>query len=140
MTAIERVVLDANVLVSAVIAQGPSYRIVARWLEQGSIEVVVCPTLLAEVDDVLGRTRIRSRISPVVAERFLATLRRVAVVVDDPDSGVVRTRDPNDDYLVALASEHSVDFIVTGDKDLLEWPDQRPPVITPSAFDSLMGE
>ncbi len=29
---------------------------------------------------------------------------------------------------------------LTGDKDLLEWLDQHPPVLTPSAFDRLIGE
>jgi hypothetical protein len=29
---------------------------------------------------------------------------------------------------------------VTGDKDLLEWPGQRPPVLTPAAFAEQMGE
>ena len=135
-----KVVLDANVLVSAVIARGASYRIVTRWLEQGDLEVVVCPALLAEVDDVLGRPRIQKRIEPELSQRYLATLRRIADVVADPDSVASRIRDPDDDYLVALAREHDADFIVTGDKDLLEWPEQRPPVITPSVFDDLVGE
>jgi len=33
-----KVVLDANVLVSAAILTGPSYRLVARWLDQGDLE------------------------------------------------------------------------------------------------------
>ena len=135
-----KVVLDANVLVSAVIAQGASHRIVIRWLEQGDLEVVVCPTLLAEVDDVLNRPRIQKRIEPELSQRYLATLRRVADVAADPESAAALTRDPDDDYLVALAREHSVDYIVTGDKDLLEWPEQRPPVITPAEFDDLLRE
>ena len=44
-----KVVLDANVLVSAAIQTGPSHRLVARWLDRGGIEVVICPALLAEV-------------------------------------------------------------------------------------------
>ena len=48
------------------------------------------------------------------------------------------TRDVDDDYLVALAREHSADFIVTGDKDLLEWEDQTPPAITPAAFEQAL--
>jgi putative PIN family toxin of toxin-antitoxin system len=140
LTAIVKVVLDANVLVSAVIAQGASHRIVARWLEQGDLEVVVCPALLAEVDDVLGRPRIQKRIEPELSQLYLATLRRIADVVADPVSVASHTRDPDDDYLVALAREHGADYIVTGDKDLLEWPEQRPPVIAPAVFEQLMGE
>jgi hypothetical protein len=44
----------------------------------------------------------------------------------------------DDDYLVALAREHGVDRIVTGDKDLLEREYQQPPVITPAAFEELL--
>lgn len=133
-----KVILDANVLISAVIQAGPSYRIVARWLDDGALEVVVCPALLAEVESVLGRPRLRKRVDPGVADLFLATVRRIANVVADPASVVAETRDPDDDYLVALAREHGVDWIVTGDKDLLEWEGQKPPAITPAAFEELL--
>jgi predicted nucleic acid-binding protein len=39
----------------------------------------------------------------------------------------------------ALASDNEADCIVTGDKDLLEWPEQRPSVLTPAAFAVLVG-
>ncbi len=133
-----KVVLDANVLVSAAIQAGPSYRIVARWLDEGALEAVVCPVLLAEVEDVLGRPRIRKRVDSSVARLFMDTVRRIADVVADPESIVAETRDPDDDYLVALAREHGADWIVTGDKDLLEWDDQTPPAITPAAFEALL--
>lgn len=40
--------------------------------------------------------------------------------------------------LVALARAHDANFIVTGDKDLLEWEVQQPPVITPAAFETML--
>ena len=135
-----KVVLDANVLVSAVIAQGASYRLVSRWLDRAALDVVVCPALLAEVEDVLGRPRIQKRIDAELAGLYLATIQRIAELVADPMSVAAHTRDVDDDYLVALAREHGADYIVTGDKDLLEWPEQRPPVITPAAFEALLGE
>jgi putative PIN family toxin of toxin-antitoxin system len=133
-----RVVLDANVLISAVIQAGPSYRIVSRWLDAADLDVVICPAVLAEVEAVLGRPRLQQRIEPALAQLYLATVRRIANLVDDPVSIVAATRDPDDDYLVALARQHQVDYIVTGDKDLLEWDDQVPPVITPAAFEDLL--
>lgn len=95
MNAKVKVVLDANVLVSAAIQAGPSYRIVARWLDDGALEAVVCPALLAEVEGVLDRPRLRKRVDPGVADLFLATVRRIADVVDDPASVVAETRDPD---------------------------------------------
>ena len=133
-----KVVLDANVLVSAVIQAGPSYRIVSAWLDENSLDALVCPALLAEVEDVLGRRRLRKWVPPGLADLYLATLRRTADVVADPAVVEPETRDSDDDYLVALACEHDADYIVTGDKDLLEWEDQTPPVITPAAFEELL--
>ena len=127
-----------NVLVSAAIQSGPSYRLVARWLDRGGIEVVICPALLAEVEDVFDRPRLRKRVDPELAQLYMATVRRIADVVSDPAPIASTTRDVDDDYLVALGREHSVDWIVTGDKDLLEWEDQMPRAITPAAFEELL--
>ena len=79
-----------------------------------------------------------TRIELGVAERFVDTLRTLVDLVDDLVDVVVATRDRDDDYLVALARAHHADFIVTGDRDLLEWADQQPPVITPAAFETLL--
>jgi len=137
-----RVVLDANVWVSAAIRTGPAHQIVQSWLAgSAAFDVVICPELIAEVEEVLTqRPRMRKWIALDVAERFVETLRVLADVVPDPAEVEATTRDMDDDYLVALAREHNADYIVTGDKDLLEWPEQRPPVLAPAALAELMGE
>jgi predicted nucleic acid-binding protein len=51
------------------------------------------------------------------------------------------TRDPTDDYLVALARREHADAIVSGDLDLREAGIDNPPVWTPrQATDRLIGE
>ena len=55
-----RVVLDANVLISAAISRGPSHRIVRAWLHDQRFELVICDRLLDEVRTVLTeRSRLR---------------------------------------------------------------------------------
>lgn len=44
------------------------------------------------------------------------------------------SRDPDDDYLVALAEAAEVDALVAGDKDLLTARPAIVPVVTPRAF------
>ncbi len=56
-------------------------------------------------------------------------------LVDDPGGTRSETRDPTDDYIIALARENDAVLIVSGDKDLLEWEKQEPPVMTPSQFE-----
>ena len=133
-----RIVIDANVFVSAAIAQGPSHRVVQAVTLFEHHEAIVCPTLLEEIEDVLSRPRLLKRISGDRARRYLGDLRIMTTRVLDPIEIAAHTRDPDDDYLVALAREHNADYIVTGDKDLLEWPEQRPPVVTPAAFEALL--
>jgi len=43
--------------------------------------------------------------------------------------------DPNDDYLIALARANDAEVIISGDKDLLDWELQQPPVVTPAQFE-----
>jgi len=133
-----RVVVDANVFVSAVISRGPSHRIVAAIFMSQGVSAVVCPALLAEVSSVLNRPRLQKRLSSGRAQEFMDDLVTLVDMVTDPVDVRPMTRDPKDDYLVALATEHGVDFIVTGDKDLLEWEEQSPPVVAPAAFEQLL--
>ena len=132
-----RVIIDANVFVSAVIQRGASHRIVAAWLAgSADFEVVMCPELLGEVREVLmTRPRLRKWISLQNATLFVETIEAVVDLVEDPGEVEPETRDPNDDYLIALARTHDVDVVVSGDKDLLEWNEQRPPVMTPADFE-----
>ena len=119
-----RVVLDANVCVSAATHKGPAHRIVLGWLDRQPFELVICPALLAEVRSVLTeRPRLRRWIDLKTAMTLIETLDATADFSPDPILSTAFTRDPKDDYLVALARTERADFIVTGDKDLLDWPE-----------------
>lgn len=135
-----RVVLDANVLISAAISEGPSHRIVQGWLRDQTFELVTCDQLLGEVRSVLTeRPRLRKWISMEAAERYLGTLATIADVRPDPAPGPALTRDPDDDYVIHLARAHNAEVIVSGDADLLEWDEQDPPVIPPAEFETRLS-
>jgi putative PIN family toxin of toxin-antitoxin system len=129
-----RVVLDANVLVSAALARHPAAPAVGAFdaLLDARIEAVGCATLLGEVAAVLGRERLQRYLSMDEARRFVADLAGVMTLVADPPlPHPAVCRDPDDDYLVALARVCLVDALVTGDRDLLELQDIGVAVITP---------
>ena len=73
-----------------------------------------------------------------VAELYVETIAAVADLVPDPGEIIPLIRDSDDDYLIALARIHDAELIVSGDRDLLEWEEQRPPVVTPAAFAQLI--
>jgi putative PIN family toxin of toxin-antitoxin system len=135
-----RVVVDANVFISAVINPlGPPGRLVDS-ARRGQYVLVASPLLITEVEEVLGRDRLRRRLPPGAAERFLVELRALVELVPDPRQPLSHvTRDPDDDYLPALAKEADVDCLITGDADLTDLTGVVPPVSTPAAFLSRLG-
>ncbi|MBI2324547.1 MAG: putative toxin-antitoxin system toxin component, PIN family [Chloroflexi bacterium] len=130
-----RAVLDPNVLISALLSpSGRSAALVGRWLA-GEFELVVSEKLLAELRRALAYPKLRSHISDEEAAAFIELLGRTATSVEDPATSPRRSRDPGDDYILALA-EASAATVVTGDDDLLVLADV--PVLSPAAFlDSL---
>lgn len=132
-----RFVLDANVLVSALLSRtGAPARLLEHWLA-GEFEVVVCEALLVELERALGYTKLRRRISDEDAAQFVTLLRDIGELVPDPtDPPPVHSPDSEDDYLIALAArEHA--HIVTGDAHLLTLREAAP-VLSPAEAPELI--
>ena len=128
-----RAVLDANVLVSALISRvGAPARLVELWLE-GEVELVVCETLLDEVQRTLNQPKIRSRVASEDATRFVRLLRELGEVVANPDGPPpLHSDDPGDDYLLALAARERTP-LVSDDAHVLALSDKLP-ISSPRAF------
>ena len=126
--------MDPGVLISGLIsAQGAPRSLLWLWLE-GLFELIVCPTLLAELERVLQRPKFRPYVTPPEVRAYVALLQRLSSVEPDPEIEAGLTPDPGDDYLVALARVAGAHFIVSGDPHLTEFKRASPPVLTPKAF------
>lgn len=131
-----RALLDANVLISAVIRpSGPPGQIVTALLAQ-TFEAVLSPAIIAEVETALALPRIRKYLrEPDEALRWLADIVVLADLVQDTDAVTGVCRDPADDAVLAAAIEGRANLIVTGDDDLLVLGDYRGiKILTPRAF------
>ena len=96
--------------------------------------LIVCPSLLAELEPVLPRAKFRPYVTTPEIRAYVALVRRLSSVKPDPDVAHRLTPDPGDDYLVALACVAAADFLVSGDPHLTELKQANPPVLTPKAF------
>lgn len=117
-----RAVLDANVLVSALIRpQGPPGQIVLRLLEDRAFALVTSSAILAEVRRALAYPRVRKHIvaSDEELDLWVASLGLIAEPVDGSLRIKAVAEDPEDDKYIAAALEGSAQFIVTGDAHLL---------------------
>ena len=121
-----RAVLDPGVLVSALInPDGSPARLLAE-ARDGGVELVVSPLLLGELEEVLRRPKFRRYADLDTVRDFVDLVRRVGLHVPDPDGQPpLRSADPDDDYLIALAHRQSA-LLVSGDRHLLELTDGAP--------------
>ena len=127
-------VLDPGVLIAGVITpRGLCAQLLRRWLA-GECELVVSPALLAELEEVLLRPKFRRYLGEEEARDFVQLVAATAQLVPDPPAQAGLTRDPDDDYLIALARAAGVDALVSGDPDLTSVPDPVPPIVTPRAI------
>ena len=95
--------------------------------------------LIAELDRVLGYPKIERLIPTAEARGLVAWIEAEASVAEDPTgSPAIRSEDPGDDYLIALAAGERA-ALVSGDKHLQALSD-RMPIFTPAEFYALLEE
>ncbi len=114
-----RVILDTNILCSALITPGGlADRLYLAWRNR-LFALVTSEEQLEEFRRVTRYPRVRQYIEPAAAGTLHNELRRLAVLL--PELPVIEVcRDPWDDFLLAMAQAGKADFLVTGDKrDLL---------------------
>ena len=115
-----QIVLDTNVLVSALLkANSTPAAIVTLWRE-GKLEVLISHEILVEVQRVLDYPHIRDKVTPAQRKAFLALLTTAGTMLEPPDKSSFVLADPDDDKFIFLALAGGAETIVTGDKHLLE--------------------
>jgi putative PIN family toxin of toxin-antitoxin system len=129
-----RAVADTNVWVAAAVAPAGVCGCLLTAALQSRWKPVVSPLLVDELRTVLLRPKFRRWLSLDEVGRFVADLAAIGDNVDDPAAGPRRrSRDPDDEFLLALAEAADVEALVSGDSQLLELR-TIPPVVTPAAF------
>ncbi len=113
------VVLDVNWYISACINR-QSRRTLFRFILQNPLLTVYYSNdLLREFERVICQTRFRKFIRLAHVHRLLELGRSHTEKVECAESPTM-VRDPNDNYLLGVCDCCAADFLVTGDKDLLD--------------------
>lgn len=111
-----RIVLDTNILVSALISgEGPPGQLLAAVRREG-ITLVTSEFQIEELRAVLAREHLKPYIRVEEADDLLYHLRAVGMVADELPE-VTASRDPKDNPILAAAVAGQADLLVSGDKD-----------------------
>lgn len=115
-----RAVIDTNVLISGLFWRDAPHALLEQ-VRVGALGLISSPALLAELADVLSRSKFAAILvrTNTSRERVLAEVKRLAEVFEPSPLLQPVCRDPDDDGLLALAIAAQADLIVSGDNDLL---------------------
>lgn len=128
-----RVVLDTNIIVSALIYKGLPARVLELF-ENNQIEITISPEIELEVFTVLARFSV----DKITVSSLQSLLEQKAIRVV-PTTKVTVCRDPKDNMLLGACGKSRADFLVTGDRDLLTLKIfKSTKIVTPKEFLKLL--
>ena len=112
-----KVIIDTNLWISFLI--GRKLSCLLSLLSHPNFELVVSQELLDEIREVSSRPKLMRYFSHEQIA-LLSDFMSEETQIYQLENIKPRCRDPKDDYLLELAIVSKADYLVTGDKDLLE--------------------
>jgi len=128
-----RVIFDTNVWISFLIGKRLSF--IKSYIASGQILIVTTPRLLDEIKEVTSRERLKKYFPQESVSELIELLETIAEQIEIKPTHFIN-RDPKDNFLLDLIDFSKADYLVTGDKDLLDHnPFRTAIILTPANFE-----
>ncbi len=125
-----KVILDTNILISG-IGFGGKPREILNLILDDKIEAITSQILLAELEDVIGKKFPKLAYSFTLIERQIKEKFKIV----KPRKSLSISRDKDDNRVLEAALEGKCDYIITGDRDLLDLKNfKNIKIVTPDIF------
>ncbi|NEQ35776.1 MAG: putative toxin-antitoxin system toxin component, PIN family [Okeania sp. SIO3I5] len=126
-----RIILDTNVLISAVLKGRKSREIIQLISDRYDMDWIVSQEILAEYQEVLNRRKLK--LTNEVRQEWFDKIETVTKLIE-VNLMVDFKRDLKDAKFIALAMASEADFLITGDKDFSEMRELPKTVIVSVSF------
>lgn len=129
------VVVDTNVIVSALLKPQSKPELVLRLFFSNYAQLYFSDDIMAEYREVLSRDRFRRYISLELVNGFLEELKTVGALVEPQEKIDVIKADPSDNMFLECAVAAKADFLITG--NLRHFPSKafrRTKIVHPEEF------
>ena len=137
-----RVVLDANIYISALISnKGNPAKIINKWLA-GQFDVLISQPIVDEILRVTNYKRIQKKYAKVRENRleFVELIIEQGIWEESSETLTVVSADESDNRYVECAVAGNAQYIVSGDEHLLGVGEyQGIIIVTPATFLTLLG-
>ena len=112
-----KLIIDTNLWVSFIISNKQS--LLDQFLFTGDTRLLFSTELITEIRQTIIKPRLKKYFETNALEEMFSTFEPFIDLIEVV-SIVTICRDPKDNFLLALAKDGKADYILTGDKDLLE--------------------
>jgi uncharacterized protein len=131
-----RLVVDTNVMISFLI--GKRLRKLKDRLSDSSIRLIITEQLIKEIKLVTSRPKFIKYFNKLDVNEFLELISLIGLSYKIQNIPEI-CRDPKDNFLLCLCDIGNADYLVTGDKDLLDLQEYKSTkIITASAFEEIL--
>lgn len=131
-----KVIFDTNVWISFLIGKRLSF--LKEYLANGEIQIITTEQLIIEIKEVTRRKKLKKYFSSKSVAELIDLLETIADKVKIKPTHFIN-KDPKDNFLLDLIDFSKADYLVTGDKDLLEHnPFKTAKIITPTDFEKII--
>ena len=138
MTVLTEVVLDTNILISAIVFGGKPRQILEAAVK-GQIQLVLSDEIIKEMRGVLEGKKFQH--PSEIMDLIINELEDHAEIVKPKERITVLEKDPENNRVLECAQEAQADYIVSGDKHLLEIEDfKETKILTPEEFLDILDE
>jgi len=113
----KNVILDTNLWISFLISK--DYSFLDNYVLKGKVKLVFSEELFSEFISIAERPKFKKYFSNSDVDKLIQTIDKYGILIK-VTSEIKLCRDIKDNFLLNLAIDSNADFLVTGDKDLLE--------------------
>jgi len=112
-----KIIIDSNIWISFLI--GKSLLGLQNHIDSNNVKIITCNEQIIELSEVFKKPKLKKYFTKEQISEFFELLD------ESSDCMVISTksnicRDPKDNYLVSLALDSKANFLITGDKYLLD--------------------
>lgn len=129
-----RVIFDTNVWISYLI--GKRLSSITTYLASGQIVIISTNQLLLEIKEVTGRQKLRKYFPKQSVTELVRLLEVIAISIDIKPTHTICSN-PKDNFLLDLIDFSEIDYLITGDKELLKHnPFMTASILTAADFET----
>jgi putative PIN family toxin of toxin-antitoxin system len=110
-----RVVLDTNILISAIINNGKPRKLFQQGID-GRYKILISKETLHELSEVLQRPKFKTNKEDII--RIISALMKSGENILITSNFKIIKNDPDDDVMINLAYDGHANYLVSGDTDL----------------------